>query len=82
MPSPDSLLVNLEESKCLVIDLLNKLPQWFEKNLDTGSALGPALLAAFKMMVSILHSAVCFCVFDAMRYHGKHSFHMGMGFML
>lgn len=50
LPSPDSLLVNLQESKSLVIDLLSKLPQWFEKNMETGSALGPALQAAYKMM--------------------------------
>jgi len=60
LPSPDSLLVNLQESKSLVIDLLSKLPQWFEKNMETGSALGPALQAAYKMMVRSFnfHSSV------------------------
>jgi len=36
----------------MVIDFLNKLPVWFEKNMQTGSALGPALQAAYKLLVS------------------------------
>ncbi|XP_045213802.2 protein transport protein Sec24A-like isoform X2 [Mercenaria mercenaria] len=49
LPSPDDLLVNLNECKSLVIDLLNQLPTLFENNMETRSALGAALQAAFKM---------------------------------
>lgn len=52
LPCPDNLLVNLEESKELVMDLLNQLPAMFEHNMETGSALGAALQAAYKLMVS------------------------------
>jgi len=51
VPCPDGLLVNLHEAKEMVIDFLNKLPVWFEKNMQTGSALGPALQAAYKLLV-------------------------------
>jgi len=54
VPCPDGLLVNLHEAKEMVIDFLNKLPVWFEKNMQTGSALGPALQAAYKLLVSLL----------------------------
>ncbi|XP_064595688.1 protein transport protein Sec24A-like isoform X2 [Liolophura sinensis] len=50
LPSPDNLLVNVHESKELVIDLLNQLPTLFEDNQETGNALGAALQAAYKMM--------------------------------
>ncbi|XP_026310281.1 protein transport protein Sec24A [Piliocolobus tephrosceles] len=50
IPMPENLLVNLNESKELVQDLLKTLPQMFTKTLETQSALGPALLAAFKLM--------------------------------
>ncbi|XP_064628770.1 protein transport protein Sec24A-like isoform X2 [Lineus longissimus] len=52
LPSPDSLLVNLSESKDLIADLLNTLPQQFEHSKDTGSALGAALQAAHKLMTT------------------------------
>jgi len=52
IPCPEGLLVNLHEAKEMVIDFLNKLPVWFEKNMQTGSALGPALQAAYKLLVS------------------------------
>ncbi|XP_048764632.2 protein transport protein Sec24A-like isoform X2 [Ostrea edulis] len=50
LPCPDNLLVNLQESKDLVMDLLNQIPSLFEGNLETGSALGAALLAAHKLV--------------------------------
>ncbi|EGW03032.1 Protein transport protein Sec24A [Cricetulus griseus] len=50
IPMPENLLVNLNESKELVQDLLKSLPQMFTKTLETQSALGPALQAAFKLM--------------------------------
>lgn len=50
IPMPENLLVNLNESKELVQDLLKALPQMFTKTLETQSALGPALQAAYKLM--------------------------------
>ncbi|KAJ8276738.1 hypothetical protein COCON_G00084900 [Conger conger] len=50
LPTPDSLLVNLNECKELVQDLLKSLPQMFVKTMETQSALGPALQAAFKLL--------------------------------
>ncbi|XP_016151474.1 protein transport protein Sec24A isoform X4 [Sinocyclocheilus grahami] len=50
LPTPDSLLVNLSESKELVQDLLASLPQMFGQTMETQSALGPALQAAFKLL--------------------------------
>lgn len=51
LPSPDGLLANMRDSRDLIIDLLNQLPSMFEGNKETGSALGPALQAALKLMV-------------------------------
>ncbi|AWP00029.1 putative protein transport protein Sec24A-like [Scophthalmus maximus] len=50
LPTPDSLLVNLSECKELVQDLLRNLPSLFEKTMETQSALGSALQAAFKLL--------------------------------
>ncbi|XP_061473122.1 protein transport protein Sec24A isoform X2 [Rhineura floridana] len=50
IPMPENLLVNLNESKELIQDLLRTLPQMFTNSLETQSALGPALQAAFKLM--------------------------------
>uniref|UniRef100_A0A8C5SH44 SEC24 homolog B, COPII coat complex component n=1 Tax=Laticauda laticaudata TaxID=8630 RepID=A0A8C5SH44_LATLA len=50
LPMPDCLLVNLQESKELIKDLLNALPNMFTYTRETHSALGPALQAAFKLM--------------------------------
>ncbi|BFZ17692.1 hypothetical protein BsWGS_20731 [Bradybaena similaris] len=50
LPIPDSLLVNLHESKELVVELLKQLPKLFEGNQETGSALGAALQSALKLM--------------------------------
>ncbi|XP_069486977.1 protein transport protein Sec24B isoform X2 [Ambystoma mexicanum] len=50
LPTPDSLLVNLHESKELIVDLLNSLPNLFSSTRETHSALGPALQAACKLM--------------------------------
>ena len=64
LPSPDNLLVNLNECKELVIELLNILPDMFKDNMETGSALGPAIEAAFKLLASIVRvgSDNCKCV--------------------
>ncbi|XP_044310162.1 protein transport protein Sec24A isoform X2 [Varanus komodoensis] len=50
IPMPENLLVSLNESKELIQDLLRALPQMFTNSLETQSALGPALQAAFKLM--------------------------------
>ncbi|XP_033949101.1 protein transport protein Sec24B isoform X3 [Pseudochaenichthys georgianus] len=50
IPSHDSLMVNMKESKELVKDLLTSLPGMFSQSKETHSALGPALQAAFKLM--------------------------------
>ncbi|XP_019639512.1 PREDICTED: protein transport protein Sec24A-like [Branchiostoma belcheri] len=50
LPSPDNLLVNLQESKELIQDLLHQLPEMFADNTETHSALGPALQVAHKLM--------------------------------
>uniref|UniRef100_A0A8C7XJG5 SEC24 homolog A, COPII coat complex component n=1 Tax=Oryzias sinensis TaxID=183150 RepID=A0A8C7XJG5_9TELE len=50
LPTPDSLLVNLNECKELVQDLLKSLPNLFLKTMETQSALGSALQAAFKLL--------------------------------
>nr|XP_033783178.1 protein transport protein Sec24A [Geotrypetes seraphini] len=50
IPMPENLLVNLNESKELIQDLLRALPQMFTKSLETQSALGPALQAAYKLI--------------------------------
>ncbi|KAJ7997145.1 hypothetical protein DPEC_G00225920 [Dallia pectoralis] len=50
LPTPDSLLVNLDECKEMVQDLLKSLPNMFGKTMETQSALGPTLQAAFKLL--------------------------------
>lgn len=50
IPTHDSLLVNLKESRELVVDLLSSLPGMFSHTRETRSALGPALQAAYKLM--------------------------------
>lgn len=43
LPCPNDLLVNLNESKRLVIDLLEQLPAKFNNTTEFNSALGAAL---------------------------------------
>ncbi|XP_056372587.1 protein transport protein Sec24A isoform X3 [Hyla sarda] len=50
IPMPENLLVNLNDCKELVQDLLKNLPQMFTKSSETQSALGPALQAAYKLI--------------------------------
>jgi protein transport protein SEC24 len=52
LPRPTDLLVNLTEAKASVENLLGRFPELFADNTTIGSALGPALQAAFKMIVS------------------------------
>lgn len=52
LPCPDNLLINLNGCKELIKDLLNQLPTRFANSHDGSSALGAALQAAHKLMVS------------------------------
>ena len=56
LPCPDGLLVNLHESKSLISDLLSQLPEMFEKNRETGNAMGAALQVSLKLMVSVVNN--------------------------
>lgn len=64
LPCPNDLLVNLNESKKLVIDLLEKLPTKFTSSQETSSALGAALQAAYKLVsptggrVTVFHASL------------------------
>lgn len=49
LPSPSDLLVNLNDCRDLVSNLLTELPSSFDQAHQTHSALGAALQAAYKM---------------------------------
>ena len=49
LPSPSDLLVNLNECRGLVHQLLEELPSMFKDTNETQSAVGAALQAAYKM---------------------------------
>ena len=51
IPLPDDLLVNLSESRSVVETFLDSLPTMFQDNVNLESAFGPALKAAFMVMV-------------------------------
>lgn len=51
VPLPDDLLVNLSESRAVVDAFLNSFPSMFQDNMNVESAFGPALKAAFMVMV-------------------------------
>lgn len=51
VPLPDGLLVNLSESRSLVDTLLDGLPTIFQDTIIADSAFGPAVKAAFLVMV-------------------------------
>lgn len=51
VPLPDDLLVNLSESRSVVETFLDSLPSMFQDNVNLESAFGPALKAAFMVMV-------------------------------
>lgn len=50
LPLPDGLMVNLEENKSAIKDLLTSLPNFYKESYNTGCALGAALQAAFKIL--------------------------------
>lgn len=55
VPLPDDLLVNLSESRAVVESFLDSLPSMFQDNVNVESAFGPALKAAFMVMVRYYH---------------------------
>lgn len=52
IPHPENLVVNLHEQIELVRNLLELLPEKFKESYDTNCALGAALQAAHKLLVS------------------------------
>ena len=54
LPLPDDLLVNLSDSRHVVDAFLDSLPNMFLDNTNVESAFGPALRAAFMVMVGLL----------------------------
>jgi hypothetical protein len=52
LPKPTDLLVNLTEARASLEALLGRINDMFVENITVGSAMGPALQAGFKLMVS------------------------------
>lgn len=50
LPSPENILVNLNECYDMVVELLKQLPDKFKDALDSGCALGAALQAAYLLL--------------------------------
>lgn len=57
LPCPENLLVNLSECHDLIKDLLIQLPKQYAESYNTESALGAALQAAYKLLVSNFYIA-------------------------
>lgn len=51
LPKPSDLMVNLVEAKAAVESLLGRLGDMFKETHNVGYALGPALQAAYKLIV-------------------------------
>ncbi|KAK6205408.1 protein transport protein SEC24 [Scheffersomyces amazonensis] len=60
LPSPDGLLVNLDENRVAIEKFLLDFPTYFEGTGNQGFALGPALKAAHKLISNIGGKLVCF----------------------
>lgn len=60
LPSPDGLLVNLEENRPAIEALLLGFPGYFDGTANTGFALGPALRAGHKLVLSVGGKLVVF----------------------
>lgn len=54
LPKPSDLLVNLTEARASIEALLGRLSDMFQESHSVGSALGPAMQAGFKLIVSCL----------------------------
>jgi hypothetical protein len=60
LPKPTDLLINLTEARAGIESLLGRLNEMFQEAHAVGSALGPALQAAYKLIVSRrLHQCGC-----------------------
>lgn len=53
LPKPNDLLVNLNEARAGIEALLGRLSDMFQESHTVGSALGPAMQAGFKLIVSL-----------------------------
>jgi protein transport protein SEC24 len=53
LPLPEDLLVTLEMARDAIVCLLERLPNMFKNTHVTGNALGTALQAASKLVVSV-----------------------------
>jgi protein transport protein SEC24 len=62
LPKPTDLLVNLVECRASLETLLGRINDMFQENLTIGSAMGPALQAGFKLMVSHIAITVAFLI--------------------
>lgn len=60
VPLPDDLLVNLSESRSVVDAFLDSLPSMFQDNVNVESAFGPALKAAYMIMVGSFSGRLIF----------------------
>lgn len=60
LPSPDKLLVNLDENRANIEKFLLDFPSFFEDTANQGFALGPALKAGHKMISHIGGKLICF----------------------
>ncbi|CUM65661.1 uncharacterized protein PRCAT00003309001 [Priceomyces carsonii] len=60
LPSPDGLLVNLNENRDAIERLLIDFPTYFEDTANSSFALGPALRAGHKMISNIGGKLICF----------------------
>ena len=54
VPQPDDLLANLAESRTIIDNLLDRLPEIFKSTQIAANALGAALQVGQKMVVRIL----------------------------
>jgi len=60
LPKPTDLLVNLTEARPAIESVLSRLSDMFRESSTTGSALGPAMQTAHKLIVSFkLHCDSC-----------------------
>ena len=57
LPKPTDLLVNLTEARPAIESVLGRLSDMFKESATTGSALGPAMQTAHKLIVSTTISA-------------------------
>ena len=62
-PQPDDLLANLAESRTIIDNLLDRIPDIFKSTQIAANALGAALLVGQKMVVGFLIFLTAFPIF-------------------